>query len=37
MRSQIDPTIAAASTLLITATIVLFVSQKLFKLRQKGA
>lgn len=35
MRSQIDPTIAAASTLLITATIVLFISQKLLRFRQR--
>ncbi|HWO95785.1 MAG TPA: ABC transporter permease [Bacillus sp. (in: firmicutes)] len=36
MRSQIDPTIAAASTLLIISTVVLFGVQGLFKLRQKN-
>jgi putative spermidine/putrescine transport system permease protein len=36
MRSQIDPTIAAASSLLIVATVVLFTSQSILKARQKG-
>jgi putative spermidine/putrescine transport system permease protein len=36
MRSQIDPTIAAASSLLIIATVVLFTSQSILKARQKG-
>lgn len=37
MRSQIDPTIAAASTLLIIGTLVLFGVQGLYKLKQKNA
>lgn len=35
MRSQIDPTIASASSLLILATVVLFVTQGILKSRQK--
>lgn len=35
MRTQIDPTIAAASTLLILATVVMYLVQAWFNLRQK--